>query len=123
MNAIHINEEAVSVTCHICNEFQAFNLNMWETHVRQCGSPKSLKSQLIARVEKRIGPHYFLIGMLGLFLGGCAHTQKTVELQCISPAIREDITGPVIIKDESLIFYDNKGKLRKIVGVCGVKGD
>lgn len=55
------------------------------------------------------------------FFTGCAHAPQTVELQCTSPAIRESIEGPVIMKDDAYIFYDSHGKLRKISGTCGVR--
>ncbi len=58
--------------------------------------------------------------MFFLFLGGCAHQQRSVELQC-TPALKEDIEGPVIMKDGEYVFYDSKGKLRKVQGTCGVR--
>lgn len=58
--------------------------------------------------------------MFFLFLGGCAHQQRSVELQC-TPAIKEDVEGPVIMRDGDLVFYDSKGRLRKVTGTCGVR--
>lgn len=64
------------------------------------------------------------VTILGLFaivwLVGCAHRQRSVELQC-TPALKEDIEGAVIVKDGELVFYDSKGKLRKVSGTCGLR--
>lgn len=66
---------------------------------------------------------FILLFITLLWLGGCAHQRPAMELQCIGPSIRESVEGPVISKDDSLIFYDSKGKLRKITGTCGLKGE
>jgi hypothetical protein len=58
--------------------------------------------------------------LFALAMAGCAHTQRSVELQC-TPALKEDIDGPVIMKDGELVFYDSKGHLRKVSGTCGVR--
>jgi hypothetical protein len=56
------------------------------------------------------------------FATGCAHQQRSVELQCVgATGLREDIEGPVVLKDGDYVFYDSKGKLRKVNGTCGVR--
>jgi hypothetical protein len=60
--------------------------------------------------------------LMFVFLAGCAHTERSVELQCVGAgSVREDVDGPVILKDGDYVFYDSKGKLRKISGTCGVR--
>lgn len=62
-----------------------------------------------------------LIGIVFIFsFIGCSHNPRSVELQC-TPALKEDIEGPVIMKEGEYVFYDSKGKLRKVSGTCGVR--
>lgn len=72
---------------------------------------------------------YFVMSLLvslvlacALF-SGCSHTRRTLELQCISPSVRYAVEGPVIFKDDAVIYYDSKGNLKKQTGTCGVRGN
>lgn len=72
---------------------------------------------------------YFVLSLLASLVlacalfSGCAHSRKSVELQCVGPSsLQGEVEGPVIIKDGEMVWYDAKHKLRKTSGVCGIRG-